>query len=94
MCKNKFQRQFLRRAATLLLTVSVVLTGCGQTGGSDSLISPILPDNSPEVSPTSSGEKLPDPVTIVVEDDSTPPAEGMVRSLVCTPTKSFCPTYR
>ena len=80
MCKYKFRRQFLRTAVPLLLTVSMMLTGCGQTGNSDSLVRPILPDNSPDSSTVSSGEKLPDPVTIVVEDDSTPPAEGMVRS--------------
>ena len=80
MCKYKFRRQFLQTAVPLLLTVSMMLTGCGQTGNSDSLVRPILPDNSPDSSTVSSGEKLPDPVTIVVEDDSTPPAEGMVRS--------------
>ena len=80
MCKYKFRRQFLRTAVPLLLTVSMMLTGCGQTGNSDSLVRPILPDNSPDSSTVSSGEKLPDPVTIVVEDDSTPPAEGLVRS--------------
>ena len=80
MRKYKFQRQFLQTAVPLLLTVSIMLTGCGQTGNSDSPVRPILPDNSPDSSTVSSGEKLPDPVTIVVEDDSTPPAEGMVRS--------------
>lgn len=80
MCKYKFRRQFLQTAVPLLLTVSMMLTGCGQTGNSDSPVRPILPDNSPDSSTVSSGEKLPDPVTIVVEDDSTPPAEGMVRS--------------
>ena len=80
MCKYKFRRQFLQTAVPLLLTVSMMLTGCGQTGNSDSLVRPILPDNSPDSSTVSSGERLPDPVTIVVEDDSTPPAEGMVRS--------------
>ena len=46
MCKYKFRRQFLRTAVPLLLTVSMMLTGCGQTGNSDSLVRPILPDNS------------------------------------------------
>lgn len=80
MCKYNFRRQFLQTAVPLLLTVSIMLTGCGQTGNSNSPVRPILPDNSPDSSTVSSGEKLPDPVTIVVEDDSTPPAEGMVRS--------------
>ena len=47
MCKYKFRRQFLQTAVPLLLTVSMMLTGCGQTGNSDSLVRPILPDNSP-----------------------------------------------
>ena len=50
MCKYKFRRQFLRTAVPLLLTVSMMLTGCGQTGNSDSLVRPILPDNSPDSS--------------------------------------------
>ena len=74
MCKYKFRRQFLQTAVPLLLTVSIMLTGCGQTGNSNSPVRPILPDNSPDSSTVSSGERLPDPVTIVVEDDSTPPA--------------------
>lgn len=36
MCKYKFRRQFLQTAVPLLLTVSMMLTGCGQTGNSDS----------------------------------------------------------
>ena len=36
MRKYKFQRQFLQTAVPLLLTVSIMLTGCGQTGNSDS----------------------------------------------------------
>ena len=44
MCKYKFRRQFLRTAVPLLLTVSMMLTGCGQTGNSDSLVRPILPN--------------------------------------------------
>lgn len=43
MCKYKFRRQFLQTAVPLLLTVSMMLTGCGQTGNSDSLVRPILP---------------------------------------------------
>ena len=65
MCKYKFRRQFLQTAVPLLLTVSMMLTGCGQTGNSNSPVRPILPDNSPDSSTVSSGEKLPDPVTIV-----------------------------
>ena len=29
MCKYKFRRQFLQTAVPLLLTVSMMLTGCG-----------------------------------------------------------------
>lgn len=80
MCTNKPGRRSLRRIALLLLTVSVLLTGCGQPGDSNTIISPILPDDNPSPSSESTEEKLPDPVTVVVEDDSTPPREGMVRS--------------
>ena len=48
MCKYKFRRQFLQTAVPLLLTVSIMLTGCGQTGNSNSPVRPILPDNSPD----------------------------------------------
>ena len=84
MCKYKFRRQFLQTAVPLLLTVSMMLTGCGQTGNSDSPVRPILPDNSPDSSTVSSGEKLPDPVTIVVEDDSSPPAEAWSAAVLRT----------
>ena len=46
MRKYKFQRQFLQTAVPLLLTVSIMLTGCGQTGNSDSPVRPILPDTA------------------------------------------------
>lgn len=67
------------RAAALLLSASLLLTACGAQNNNDNIFSPILPDNSP-ASSTDPDDKLPDPVTIVVEDDSVAPAEGMVRS--------------
>ena len=80
MYTKKPGRRSLRRIALLLLTVSVLLTGCGQPNDSNTIISPILPDDNPSPSRESVEEKLPDPVTVIVEDDSTPPREGMVRS--------------
>ena len=79
MISHNNKKRTWHRAAALLLSASLLLTACGAQNNNDNIFSPILPDNSP-ASSTDSDEKLPDPVTIVVEDDSVAPAEGMVRS--------------
>ena len=68
-----------RHIIPCILSLTLLLTACGAQNNNDNIFSPILPDNSP-ASSTDPDDKLPDPVTIVVEDDSVAPAEGMVRS--------------
>lgn len=79
MISHNNKKRTWHRAAALLLSASLLLTACGAQNNNDNIFSPILPDNSP-ASSTDPDDKLPDPVTIVVEDDSVAPAEGMVRS--------------
>ena len=79
MCFFKSRTRTLLRATALCLSASLLLTACGQQNNNNDILSPILPEDSPASNATS-GEKLPDPVTIVVEDDTNPPVEGMVRS--------------
>lgn len=79
MCFFKSRTRTLLKATALCLSASLLLTACGQQNNNNDILSPILPEDSPASNATS-GEKMPDPVTIVVEDDTNPPVEGMVRS--------------
>lgn len=80
MGNYKFRQRSVFSAVALLLAAAVSLSGCGSSGDSNTIINPILPEDSPSPSADANGEELPDPVTIVVEDDSVPPRDGMVRS--------------
>ena len=79
MCFFKSRTRTLLKATALCLSASLLLTACGQQNNNNDILSPILPEDSPASNATS-GEKMPDPVTIVVEDDTNPPVEGMVPS--------------
>lgn len=72
MISHNNKKRTWHRAAALLLSASLLLTACGAQNNNDNIFSPILPDNSP-ASSTDPDDKLPDPVTIVVEDDSVAP---------------------
>ena len=74
MISHNNKKRTWHRAAALLLSASLLLTACGAQNNNDNIFSPILPDNSP-ASSTDPDDKLPDPVTIVVEDDSVAPSK-------------------
>ena len=64
MCFFKSRTRTLLRATALCLSASLLLTACGQQNNNNDILSPILPEDSPASNATS-GEKMPDPVTIV-----------------------------